>query len=83
MAITKFQFINKKYLKITLQNLTHQQYILQHTVSNCTLYKPADNDKIEFIITKYHNIEMINCIINITEEDYLITAVLYEVMFIF
>lgn len=78
MAVTKFQFINKKYLNITLQKLIHQ-----HSVSNCTLYKLADNDKIEFIISKFQNIEMINLILNITEEEYLITAIFYEVMFIF
>lgn len=84
MAVTKFQFINKKYLNITLQNLIHQQYIIhQHSVHNCTLYKLADNDKVELIISKFQNIEMINLILNITEEEYLITAIFYEVMFIF
>lgn len=85
MAVTKFQFINKKYLNITLQNLTHQQYIIrQYSVSyKCTLYKLADNDKMELIISKFQNIEMINLILNITEEEYLITAIFYEVMLIF
>jgi len=83
MAVTKFQFINKKYLNITLQNLIHQQYIYKHSVSKYTLYKPADNGKIEFIISKFQNIEMINLILSITEEKYFITAEFYEVMFIF
>lgn len=84
MAVTKFQFINKKYLKITLKNLIHQQCIIrQHSVSNYTLYKLVDKDKMELIISKFQNIEMINLILNITEEEYLITAIFYEVMFIF
>ncbi|CAH1707882.1 unnamed protein product [Aphis gossypii] len=79
MAVTKFQFINKKYLKITLKNLIHQQCIIRrHSVSNYTLYKLVDKDKMELIISKFQNIEMINLILNITEEEYLITAIFYE-----
>ncbi|XP_060843939.1 uncharacterized protein LOC132923944 [Rhopalosiphum padi] len=77
-VITKFQFINKKYLKTALQNLINQQYIHQYSNSNYTIYKPADNVKIESLISKFKYIEMIHVILNITEEIYLTTAIKYE-----
>jgi len=84
MIVTKFQFINKKYFKTTLKNLIHKQYIIdEYSKSNYTLYKPADNNKIEFLISKFQNIKMINVILNITKEKYLTASVKYEVIFIY
>lgn len=83
MILTKFQFINKKYLKITLNNLIQKQYIVEYSKSNYTLYKQNENEKIELLILKFHHIKIINYILNVTKEKYLTTAVKYEVMFIY
>ncbi|XP_060845837.1 uncharacterized protein LOC132925457 [Rhopalosiphum padi] len=78
VIVTKFQFINKKYLKITLKNLVHKQYIDEYAKHNYTLYKQADNKKIDLLISKFRNIGIINSILNLTKEKYLSTSVKYE-----